>query len=241
MKHEPRTYRRVVPPDGLTRFNVVVQETDLAVYARELLPEMARELVLDCRGIIERYIQQYPFFVETLLPWTIQGPTPEIIRQMAEAGAAAGVGPMAAVAGMVADHVGNGLRQKIKEVIVENGGDIFIHVKRPITVGVFAGDSPLSHKLGIRVTCENHPVALCTSSGRIGHSLSLGDADAVCIMSKSGPLADAVATATANQVHGQKNIGPAVDFAKSIRGVDGVLIIQEGAIAVWGAMNLVPL
>lgn len=235
MKHEPRTYRHVVPPDGLARFNVVVQETDLAVYARELIPEVARELVLDCRGIIERYIQQYPIFAQTLLPWTIQGPTPEIIRQMAEAGTAAGVGPMAAVAGAVADYVGNGLRQKMKEVIVENGGDIFIHVKHPITVGVFAGDSPLSHKLGIRVTCDNHPVALCTSSGRIGHSLSLGDADAVCIMAKSGPLADAVATATANQVHGLKNLGPAVDFAKSVRGVDGVLIIRDDAIAVWGA------
>lgn len=239
MKHKPRTYRNIIPPEGLTRFSVVVQETDLTIYAVDVMPVVARELVLDCRGIIERYIQQYPIFAQTLHPWSIRGPAPEIIRQMTDAGAVAGVGPMAAVAGAVAEYVGKRLRQKSEEVIVENGGDVFIYVKRPLTVGVYAGDSPLSNKMGIRVNVDTEPIAVCTSSGRVGHSLSLGQADAVCIVAKSCPLADAVATATANRVQNRKDLRPAVDFANGIPGVEGVLVICGDAIAVWGSINLV--
>ncbi len=127
MHYEPRTYRNISPPEGLVRFDVLVQETDLCIYARYPMEAAARELVLEGRSIIEKYIQRFPYFARTLSPWGIDGPAPRIVRKMAEAGENAGVGPMAAVAGVVAEYVGRGLLTKSVDVIVENGGDVFIH------------------------------------------------------------------------------------------------------------------
>jgi len=240
MSYEPRTYRNISPPEGLVRFDVLVQETDLSIYARHPMKAEARELVFESRGIIEKYIQRFPHFARTLSPWSIDGPAPRIIRKMAEAGNNAGVGPMATVAGVVAEYVGRGLLTKSAEVIVENGGDVFIHASQPVTVGILAGHSPLSRKLGIRLNANTSAMAICTSSGMVGPSLSMGRAEAVSIVSKSCPLADAAATAVANHVQTKKDLQPAVDFARSISGVEGVVIINEGAVAMWGDLDIVP-
>jgi len=240
MLHEPRTYRNLSPPEGLVRFDVLVQETDLCIYARYPMESAARELVLESRSIIEKYIQQFPYFARTLSPWFIDGPAPGIVRKMAEAGENAGVGPMAAVAGVVAEYVGRGLLTKSTDVIVENGGDVFIHASQPVTVGILAGHSPLNRKLGIRLNANTTAMAICTSSGMVGPSLSMGKAEAVSIVSRSCPLADAAATAVANHVQTKKDLQPAVDFARSISGVEGVVIINGNAVAMWGDLDIVP-
>jgi ApbE superfamily uncharacterized protein (UPF0280 family) len=240
MKYEPRTYRNISMPEGLVQFNVLVQETDLSIYGRHLMKAAARELVLESRGIIEKYILQFPHFARTLSPWTINGPAPWMIRKMAEAGKNAGVGPMAAVAGVVAEHVGRGLLKESTDVIVENGGDIFIRASQPVTVGILAGDSPLSGKIGVRLSANTNTMAICTSSGLVGPSLSKGRAEAVSIVSRSCPLADAAATAVANHVQTKKDLQPAVDIARSISGVEGVVIIKGDAVALWGDLDIVP-
>ena len=104
---------------------------------------------------------------------------------------AAGVGPMAAVAGALAEQVGQRLLKSTSEVIIENGGDIFIGARQILTVGVYAGGSPLSLKLGLRIDPAKGIRGICTSSGTVGHSLSFGKADAVCVLSDSCALADA--------------------------------------------------
>lgn len=241
LAYKKRTYRHINPPKGLVRFEVIVQETDLSVYARQPMETTVRELVLQSRGTIEAYIRQFPRFARTLSPWVINGPAPPIIREMAEAGENAGVGPMAAVAGVVAQYVGKGLLADSPEVIVENGGDIFVSVSRPVTVGILAGHSSVSRKLGVRINPGSHPVGICTSSGTVGHSLSLGKAEAVTVISTSCPVADAAATAVANHVQTPKDIRPAVDWAQTIPGVDGVVIINGDNVAVWGDLDLVPI
>ncbi len=241
MSCEKRTYRNISPPDGLVRFDVLVQETDLSIYARYPMEAAARELVLESRGIIEKYIQRFPHFAWTLSPWIIDGPVPRIILKMTEAGKNAGVGPMAAVAGVVAEYVGRGLLMESEDVIVENGGDIFIHASQPVTVGILAGPSPLSRKLGVRLNANANAMAICTSSGMVGPSLSMGLAEAVSIVSRSCPLADAAATAVANHVQTKKDLQPAVDFARSISGVEGVVIIKGDAVAMWGDLDIVPI
>ena len=102
--HE-RTYRQRVCRMGMHAFQVVCQETDLMIQADRLLEDEAREEVLACRGQIDGYIQRYPEFAVTLKPWRQQAFAPEIVRAMIEAGSNAGVGPMAAVAGAVAETV----------------------------------------------------------------------------------------------------------------------------------------
>ena len=184
--------------DDLSSCRLAVKETDLFVYASKPLEGVIKESVLRHRGYIEAYIQNHPEFADTLEPWRISGPAPDIIRDMAESGKKAGVGPMAAVAGAIAERVGFDLLLHADKVVVENGGDIFLKTETPVTIGIFAGKSPLSLRIGLRVHPDKKPVAVCTSSGTVGHSLSLGGADAVCVISDSCPLADAVATSVGN-------------------------------------------
>ncbi|HIJ57942.1 MAG TPA: UPF0280 family protein [Deltaproteobacteria bacterium] len=240
MNHS-RTYRNLINKEGLVSFRVAVKETDLLVQAVGGLEETTIELVLRYRGVIESYIQRYPEFRKTLTPWQIRGPAPLIIRDMATAGEAAGVGPMAAVAGAISAHVGADLLSYSSEVIVENGGDIFLKINDPGTVAIYAGPSPLSLKIGLKVYPDDKPMGVCTSSGTVGHSLSFGKADAVCVVSRDCALADAVATAVCNQVKSGKDIQKAIDFGKRIRGVNGLAIIIDEQIGMWGDMEIVPL
>ena len=207
-----RTYRKRVSGTGLTRFHVVCQETDMMIQADRLLDDEAREQVLACRGQIEGYIERYQGFATTLRPWKEEAFAPEIVRTMIAAGRAAGVGPMAAVAGALAETVGRWLMKFSRQVVVENGGDVFLKTDEPVVAGLFAGNSPLSMKVGIHVPAAHDGIALCTSSGTVGHSLSTGSADAVCVVSPSCALADAAATAIGNRILSSGDIKTAIAF-----------------------------
>ena len=237
---EPRTYRSLVSAGRLTSFAVAVKETDLLVHAALDLRESARELVLEHRGYLEAYIRQYPEFLRTLAPWPLTGPWPAVVGEMIAAGAAAGVGPMAAVAGAIAEQVGSGLLRSSEEVIVENGGDVFLKTAGAATVAIFAGTSPLSLRIGVRIACRDAPIAVCTSSGTVGHSLSFGRADAVCIVARSCALADAAATAVGNLVRGTADIARGIERGKAIPGVAGIVIVVADQVGFWGEIEVIP-
>jgi len=239
--HQKRSYRDTACVNNLTAFKVVVKETDLFVHSAKNLMKIARELILEYRGFIELYIKKHAEFEKTLQPWKINEPVPNIISDMINAGAKAGVGPMASVAGAIAEHVGIGLLEHTDEVIVENGGDLFIKTDNPVTVGIFAGNSPLSMNIGLHVNPGGKQLAVCTSSGNVGHSFSLGKADAVCVVSKSCSLADAAATSIGNHVIKKTDIQKAIDFGKTIEGVKGIALITDDKIGLWGDIKIVPL
>jgi len=241
MKHQEHTYRRLVNRGQLVSFRVTVKETDVLIHADRPLEDITKELILKYRGYIEAYIQQHPEFAKTLRPWRISGPAPLIVKDMAAAGEKAGVGPMAAVAGAVAEHVGRELLAHSKEVIVENGGDVFLKTSGPVTTGIFAGSSPLSLRIGLRIDPMSKPLAVCTSSGTVGHSTSMGKADAVCVVSGSCSLADAAATSIGNRVESKEDIQQALDFGQQLEGVTGVIVIIGDAIGMWGELEVVPL
>ncbi|MFO7684694.1 MAG: UPF0280 family protein [Desulfobacterales bacterium] len=238
---QSRFYRRGLRPPGLTGFRVTVQETDLQIHADLDLTAAAIELVLEYRGLIEAFIDRRPVFRESLTPVRIAEPAPMIVQAMARAAAAAGVGPMAAVAGAIAEHVGRDLLSRTQQVIVENGGDVFVSTRQPVVMGIYAGSSPLSRHIGLRVGGGGIPVGVCTSSGTIGHSLSLGSADAVCVVSSSCALADAAATAIGNRIDSAHDIAEAIAFGRGIGGVAAVVVIVGERIGCWGAVELVPL
>ena len=225
----------------LSPVHITVQETDLCVYARGISPDDIRDAVIAQRGPLEGYIQRFPEFVQTLVPWTEDDLAPAIVRDMIRAGRTAGVGPMAAVAGALAERVGRDLLARTDEIIVENGGDIFIKTLHPLTVALFAGRSPLSLKIGLDIEPANRAMAVCTSSGSVGHSLSKGKADAVCVLSRSCALADAAATAIGNRVRNQKNIQPAIDWGRTVAGVEGILVIMGKKMGMWGGVRLRPI
>lgn len=239
--YQDRTYRNLIQKEDVPFFKIIVKETDLYVHAPTELEAVARDLVLQHRGYIESYIKRYPEFAKTLSPWHVSEPVPLIIQDMITAGEKAGVGPMAAVAGAIAEHLGIGILSHTDEVMVENGGDVFLKTDGPVVIGIFAGKSPLSLRVGLRVDSKNRPVSVCTSSGTVGHSLSLGKTDAVCVVSESCALADAAATSIGNQVVSEADIQKGIDFGKNIQGTAGIVIIMGDKIGAWGELEIVPI
>ena len=239
--HQERTYRNLVNTEKLLAFRVVVKETYLLVHAVKKLEHETRELVLEHRGYVEAYIKAHPDFAAALTPWRLEGPAAAIVVDMVKAGENAGIGPMAAIAGAVAEHTGLGLLKSTDHVIVENGGDVFIKTDTPLTVGIFAGKSPLSLRIGIRLSGDPKPMAVCTSSGTVGHSLSLGQADAVCVVADSCSIADAAATAIGNQIQSIADIGYAIGKGKGIENIHGIIIIKKKKMGMWGELEVIPL
>lgn len=239
MLYQPRTYRNRIRKPGLSAFQVVVKETDLHIQADQELKDHALERVLYHRGVLEKYIVRNPMFATTMAPWPGDEPKPNLVQEMITAGRLSGVGPMAAVAGAVAAKVGIDLLEHSKEVIVENGGDVFLSTIRPVTLGIHAGVSPLGESLAIRIG-GGTPVGVCTSSGTIGHSYSYGNADAVCVISSVCALADAAATAICNRVQGELDIRGAIEWGKNIDGVLGIVIIIGEKMGAWGEVEFVP-
>jgi hypothetical protein len=240
-RHQQRFYRHRLSAAGLETFQVVVKETDLWIRADTDLAREAREQILRQRGYIESFIEQHPGFAVAMRPWPIVAAAPEIVRTMVAAAQKAGVGPMAAVAGAVAQSVGRDLLKFSTQVIVENGGDIYLNTRQPLLMGIYAGTSPLNMKLGLRIAAADQPLGVCTSSGTIGHSRSLGRADAVCVISEDCALADAAATAVGNRVRTQDDVESAVEFAKQIPEVQGLVVIAGERVGFWGEIELVPL
>jgi hypothetical protein len=241
MVYQPRTYRNYLKTAGLVSFTVLIKETDLFITASHVAEHAARTAVLNARFKIEQYIQNHHEFLSSLIPLPADECAPDIIQDMLRAAAAAGVGPMAAVAGAVAEYAGRDILKQCDEVMVENGGDIFLQVNREITISVFAGSSSLSNRIGIKISALNSPLGVCTSSGTVGPSLSFGTADAVTIVSPSASLADAAATAVGNLVKSSSDIEKAIEAGKYIQGVAGILIIKDNQMGAWGNINLVSL
>lgn len=233
-----RVYRQQHHKQGLTAFEITVRETNLHIQADTHLSGPALQAVTRCRHQIESYLAQDPGFKTALSPIDVPVSSPPVIREMALAARAAQVGPMAAVAGAVAEYTGRHLLSVSSEVVVENGGDIFIHSRTGTTLTVFAGNSPFSLTTGIQIPRQPASFGICTSSGTFGHSRSFGNADAVMVMARSCLLADAAATGLANQVKTCDDIAPALAAGQQIPGIRGLVIIVGERIGLWGDLRL---
>jgi ApbE superfamily uncharacterized protein (UPF0280 family) len=241
MTYEERAYRNYVKADNLIKFEVVEKETDLLILAEKNLFEQALAAVLKYREEIEKYITTDPQFLKSYSPIRAKSGAAPIIKRMIAAAKQAKVGPMAAVAGAVAEFVGRELLKYSNEVIVENGGDIFMKISQTRKVGVYAGNSPFSEKIALEIDSRPKPFSVCTSSGTVGHSFSFGKADAVVVIAESPCLADAAATAIGNVVKEVTDIEAGLNQAKKIKGLDGVLIIKDDQLGALGKVKIVPI
>jgi ApbE superfamily uncharacterized protein (UPF0280 family) len=235
---QPRTYRHWIDGQDLVAFSVTEKETDLYIRAGANLQRKAHRLVLKYRYQLEGYIKRNPTFQTSLEPVIVPESAPAIVREMAAAGLKAGVGPMAAVAGAIAECVGKELLTYTPEIIVENGGDIFLKIKKDRVVGIYAGESPLTGRIGLEIEARATPMGVCTSSGTVGHSLSFGRADAVVALAADAALADAAATAIGNQVKQAGDTDKALEFARGIDSLRGVVIIIGEKVGAWGDIKL---
>ena len=232
-------YRELIAPGNLFSFQVEIKESNLLILASRKLPKQTEEALVWCRKDIEQYIYRNSIFRTTFKPFPLKEGMPPIVRTMAEAGREAGVGPMAAVAGAIAEFVGKELLNYCNQVIVENGGDIFMKVKKRRIVGIYAGDSPLSKRIALQIEPQDTPLGICCSAGTFGHSQSLGTADAVIILSPFTALADAVATAVGNLVKDEASIQKGLEFVQKIPFIRGGIIIKEKKMGAWGRLRIV--
>lgn len=244
MIHHPsdyrhRDYRNKLLKNNLIVSNVTIGETDLFISSDSDVSEFAFASVHKYRFLLESYIASHPHFSSSLIPLPLDKFAPAIVREMMTASDKAGVGPMAAVAGSIAQYVGRDLMPLANSLIIENGGDIYLNSAKDVTVGIFAGHSKLSGKVAIKVRKEEMPLGICTSSGTVGHSFSFGRADACCIKSGSTALADAAATAVGNLVRTRKDVVKALNEGMKIDGVSGIVIIIDDQLGVIGDMELV--
>jgi uncharacterized protein len=244
--YEPRFYRDSMGGARWKNFRVVHLETDLwiAVDTEGYKPEMesyALNRVWFYRTMLNNHITLCPEFLTSLAPLPLPSPLPpDLICEMYIATEKSGTGPMSAVAGAMAEHVCNDMCSEftIKEIIIENGGDIFMKVNSPAVISVYAGESPLSEKVGIEITPALSPLSVCCSSGTIGHSLSFGVADACMIACKSGAQADAYATAFCNEVKTIRDITNVSESALREKDILSVVIIKNDKIGLGGSIEI---
>ncbi|TWI77404.1 hypothetical protein LZ24_00214 [Desulfobotulus alkaliphilus] len=234
-------YRRLMAAADLVSFRVSEKESDLHIQAFHDLSTTARKELVRLRREIGEYIAKYPEFHSTLLPWPDDPTAPALIRQMIHASQTAGVGPMAAIAGTLAEALGKKLLQRSAKIIVENGGDLFVCSDTEVTIGLYAGDSPFSGRIGLKIPPPRKGMGICTSSGRLGHSISFGKADAAVIISKDTAVADALATAMGNKIQKPEDIEPLVEKAKDIKEISAMVLVKGDRLGVYGEIEMVPL
>jgi len=235
--YRPRLYRNWVKNRDLVSFSVVVEESDCLISATCNLSGKARSAILKYREILKKYISSHPHFGTSLEPVETEGDAPLLVKAMAEAGRSACVGPMASVAGAIAFFTGQELLKYSPEIIIENGGDIFIRSLKKRVVGIYAGNSPLSGKIGLELEEGDTPCGISTSSGTFGHSLSFGKADAVVVLAENAVLSDAPATAFGNLLFTKDDFQKAIDRARGM-GVRGLVMIKDDQMALWGDIRI---
>jgi len=226
-------------------FRVDYMETDLwiAVSAHRYDPsakDYSMSRIKFYRGILEAHIKEIPEFLVSLTPLMDKPGLHPLLHDMYKASEAAGTGPMSAVAGTFAEYICNDLIAQFgfPEVVVENGGDIFMKLMHPATISVYAGESPLSDKIGMIIKPEETPLSVCCSSGTLGHSLSFGTADACVIACSSGALADAFATACCNEVKGQEMVTEVTELMLQKPEVISVVIIKDDKVGIGGILEV---
>lgn len=242
--YEQRTYRERM---GKRFHSLVISHltTDLWIgtdkkIERQQLTSFTLARIKFLRGLIIQYAASAPAFLTSLVPLPADDNAPPLIKQMLEAAQRAQTGPMAAVAGAIAQHIGADMLNEFncRELIVENGGDIFLKIEEPLAMGIFAGTSPLSEKVGVNVLPGHSPLGICTSSATVGPSLSFGKADALMVAARDAAIADAYATALCNSVKSENDIPRVLSEAAAVPEIMSVVAILNKQIGIKGELEL---
>jgi hypothetical protein len=241
MEYRERSYRSRFSSDERRWFCVKFLESDLWIGVdsgsyRASMEADTYAMLVDLRRQMDAYLLMDPAYKAALTPYDAGLEAPEILKEMSRVSHKTGIGPMSAVAGAVAKKVAEFLGTK--EVIVENGGDIYAQAASDMDISVFAGQSPLSEKIGLHIPAAEFPLGICTSSGTVGPSLSLGRADAVMIVCKDVMLADSYATAMANRIKTVNDLQSVIDRISDIPEILGAIAVKDDRMAITGCYEL---
>ena len=245
MEYKERSYRSRFSNDERRWFCVKFLESDLWIgvdrdsYSASMEQDVYAMLV-ELRRTMDAYLLMDPQYKASLVPYDAGLEAPIILKEMSRVSHKTGIGPMSAVAGAVALKVADFIKSSfnVKEIIVENGGDIYADANSDMDIAVFAGQSPLSERVGLHIPASAFPLGICTSSGTVGPSMSFGRADSMMIVCKDVLLADSYATAMANRIQTVNDLQPVIDRISNTPDILGALAVKDDRLAVCGQYEL---
>ena len=261
--YQSRSYRKAMGSSRFSSITFAVGESDLwigyapqTIDAKALATEGSR-IVRKLRNEILNYPD--PSFLSSFVPLEEEGQKEAIsnkkkkgyeneidsehssfIASMLNAANLSGTGPMASVAGAIAQEVGSALKKRfaLEEIVVENGGDLYIDVLKPLPVTLYAGDNSLSGKVAIVVESQHCPLGVCTSSAKVGHSHSFGAADAVMVACHDAALADAYATSFCNIVREEADVQKVTELMNDKAEILSALVLLDTKLALCGQLEV---
>jgi len=217
------------------REHICIGETEISLTTDLKFRDLAEKAIREARWIIEEKIRSDPFFGLTYDPYRPLEEDPELIRRMCSASTSAGVGPMASVAGAVAAYVTERLAEAgCRHAVVDNGGDISLMTNCETVIKIYSGNDSTDGVGLIIPSTGGKIVGICSSSGRIGHSISFGNSDISTVFSDDPVLSDACATALGNMISDSSDLQAAVETVCGIHGVRGCFAMIDGTVAFCG-------
>jgi len=235
--YEERFYRDQI----LSKFKIEVsfKESDLLICSdKEIASEIARGILIKYYEQIEEYVMKNPLFLTSLSPLEIDQTAPPIIKEMLENSNVTGIGPFSAVAGAVAQYVGEELLNYCQELIVENGGDIFLKINEDKIIGVYLGQEFKINNLNLKIKKRSRAFGVASSSSSLGHSLNFGKADLVSVVAKNIIIADSFATAISNRIKKVEDVDKILAEAKNKLPIEGLLVAFGEKIFLWGDLEV---
>ena len=231
-------YRNKISAEGRYSFRLDYKYSGLYIICDRDISGELEEPVLSFYRDIETVIAGQTDFEKSLAPIEAGKDLPRIIKEMCGAGEVFSVGPMASIAGALCDHLAKTLKDRCSFLMIENGGDVYIKSGDPLEVGIFTKNIYFKDKLILLIEAGQTPCGICSSSGSFGHSLSLGKSDLVTVLSRTATIADAAATSIANTINSEKDIDTAIARFSQYREVEGLIIIKNKRIGLWGKLQL---
>lgn len=235
--YEERFYRNSV----FSKFSIEVsfKESDLFISTdTKISKENTQDLLQKYYNQIEDYTKKNPHFLSSLSPIEEDESAPAIVNDMIQSSYLTGIGPFSAVAGAIAQYVGNDILSAANEVIVENGGDIFLKINEDKRIGIYLGERPSLKNIALEIKARDYPFGIASSSAYFGHSLNLGRADLVTVIAKDAIIADGFATSLSNRVQKETDANAVIKFAKDNPCIEAILISFEGKLFLWGDLKI---
>jgi len=232
-------YRNRIKHREKYNWHIVYKYSDLLVSCDRDVTIRLEKAVREIYNILESLIKDEPSFQKSLSPVRIKRNYPPIVKKMCRKASLFNVGPMATVAGAMCDYIASELNEHCSNLIIENGGDVFIKSKRNIDVGVYIKNENFTDKIYLNVKAKDTPCGICSSSGMFGHSLSIGKSDLVVVLSNSTISADGAATSIANRINNPGDIAAAIDYYKKIKDIKGILVIKDDKLGICGNIELI--
>ncbi len=232
-------YRVRVSKKSKFSWKILYKYSDLFISCSEDLSDIIFDRLAEFYNIIEKEIKENPAFEKSLSPLPEGSGGIWIVSEMYNSAKAFNVGPMAAVAGSLCEFIGRDIKEDVKYLIIENGGDAYIRSKKDIITSVFFKSRYFKNDLKIKIKKKLLPCGMAASSGTFGHSLSLGKSDIALVIAKNAIIADAAATAFANLIREPDDLKKAVNFMRNNKEIFGLLAIKDEKIAVYGQIELV--